>query len=43
MEKVVQYINDRMQHLRKTKGKETKEEIELSKVLGFIKSLEKRD
>lgn len=43
MEQVVQDINDRIEHLRKFNGKETREEKELLKVLEVINTLPKED
>lgn len=43
MEQVVQYINDRIEQLRKFNGKETREEKELLKVLEVIDNLPKED
>lgn len=43
MEQIVQYINDRIEHLQKFNGKETREEKELLKVLEVIDNLPKED
>lgn len=43
MEQVVQYINDRIENLRKFNGKETSGEKELLKVLEVIDNLPKED
>lgn len=43
MEQVVQYINDRIENLRKFNGKETRGEKELLKVLEVIDNLPKED
>ena len=43
MEQVVQYINDRIEQIRKFNGKDTSGEKELRKVLEVIDNLPKED